>query len=270
MDIVGPLPKSGGYKYLLAMIDRFSRWPEAVPLKDMEALTVCRAFVDHWISRFGALEILSTDQGSPFESQLFKALLQLVGCQRSGTTAYHPASNGMIERWHRSLKAALMCHTGTDWSLSLSTVLLGLRSNVMDFSSSPAEFIYGTTLRIPGEFVLTEDFLPNPQIFLKEFQGHIRKVKPVSVTHRYSKKAFVSKDLRSCYHAFLRVGSTRRSLEQPYTGSHRILNRATDRMSEIDFNGTPPQVSIEKIKPAYFVREDVCNIAPTNHDTGAT
>ena len=63
----------------------------------------------------------------------------------------------MIERWHYSLKAALMCHAGTDWSLSLSTVLLGLRFNVMDIGSSPAEFIYGTKLRIPGEFVLPED-----------------------------------------------------------------------------------------------------------------
>ena len=110
MDIVGSLPESGGYKYLLTMIDKFSRWPEAVPLKGMEALTVCRAFVDHLISRFGTPETLTTDQGGQFESQLFKALLRLVGCQRNRTTAYHPALNGMIERWHRSLKAALMCH----------------------------------------------------------------------------------------------------------------------------------------------------------------
>ena len=91
MDIVGPLSESGGYKYLLTVIDRFSRWPEAVPLKNMEALTVCRAFVDHWISRFGTRETLTTDQGGQFESQLFKALLRLVGCQRNRTTAYHPA-----------------------------------------------------------------------------------------------------------------------------------------------------------------------------------
>ena len=151
VDIVGSLPESRGYRYLLTLIDRFSRWPKAVPLKDMEALTVSQAFADHWISRFSAPETLTTNQGGQFEAKLSKALLQLVGCQRNLTIAYHPASNGIIQRWYRSLKAALMCHTGTDWSLSLSTVLLGLRSNVMDIGLSPAEFVYGTTLIIPGD-----------------------------------------------------------------------------------------------------------------------
>ena len=66
MDLVGPLPVSEGYKYCLTLIDRFSRWPEAVPLQDIEALTVARAFVDHWVSRYGAPETLTTDQGSQF------------------------------------------------------------------------------------------------------------------------------------------------------------------------------------------------------------
>ena len=110
MDILGPLPESYGYKYCLTMIDRFSRWPEAVPLKNIEASTVCRAFFDCWISRYGAPETLTLDQGSQFESQLFTALLQLIGCRRIRTTAYHPSSNGMIERWHRCFEAAIMCH----------------------------------------------------------------------------------------------------------------------------------------------------------------
>ena len=100
MDLVGPLPNSNGFKYCLTMIVRFSRWPEAVPLPNIEALTVCRAFVDTWISRYGSPETLTADRGSQFESRLFAALLQLTGCRRIRTTAYHPSSNGMIERWH--------------------------------------------------------------------------------------------------------------------------------------------------------------------------
>ena len=76
----------------------------------------------------------------------------------------------MIERCHRSFKAAIMCHANHNWSRSLSTALLGLRSNVMDIGSSPAEFLYGTTLRILGEFVLPDDFNPDPKIFLEEFR----------------------------------------------------------------------------------------------------
>ena len=116
IDIVGPLPECDGFKYLLTMIDRFSRWPEVAPLKDIEATTICRAFTDNWITRFGSPETLTTDQGSQFESRLFQALLQLSGCRHIHRTAYHPASNGMIERWYRSCKAAIMCHASTFYS----------------------------------------------------------------------------------------------------------------------------------------------------------
>ena len=110
----------------------------------------------------------------------------------------------MIERWHRSLKAAIMCYSDREWSGSLSSVLIGLRTNVLDVGASPAEFVFGTTLRIPGEFVLPEDFAPNPHIFLEEFREHMRKVKPVPVTQKYTRKAFVFKELSSCSHVFLR------------------------------------------------------------------
>ena len=144
MDIVGPMPTSDGNSYCLTIIDRFSRWPEAIPLKDIEVTTICRAFIDGWISRFGAPETVTTDQGSQFESRLFASLLSMTGSHRIRTTAYHPSSNGMIERWHKCLKAAIMCHANPQWSRTLFTVLLGLRSNVLDTGSSPAEYVYGS------------------------------------------------------------------------------------------------------------------------------
>ena len=67
--------------------------PEAISLKDIEASTICRAFCEHWVSRYGSTETLTTDQGSQFESQLFSARLQLIGCNPIQTTAYHPESN---------------------------------------------------------------------------------------------------------------------------------------------------------------------------------
>ena len=139
-DIIGLLPKSERFRYCLNIIDRFSRWPEAIPLKNIEALTITRAFFNHWVSRFGSPETLTTDQGSQFKSCIFNALLQLVGCHRIHTTAYHPAHNGMIERWHRTLKAAIMCQPDRDWAKTLTTVLLGLHTNVLDVGASPAEF----------------------------------------------------------------------------------------------------------------------------------
>jgi len=75
----------------------------------------------------------------------------------------------MVERWHRDLKAAIMCHN-QQWTKVLSTVLLGLRTRIrLDTNACPADFLYGTSLRIPGEFFLLGDFKPNPHAFLEEF-----------------------------------------------------------------------------------------------------
>ena len=75
-----------------------------------------------------------------------------------------------------------MCHANEGWSRVLSTVLLGLHTHVrLDTGASLAEFVYGTTLRVSGEFVLPDDLTPNPQMFIDEFREHMRKVKPISV-----------------------------------------------------------------------------------------
>ena len=225
VDLVGPLPEIEGYKYMFTMIDRFSRWIEVVPIKDMEAPTVTRAFFDTWVCRFGTPKILTTDQGSQFEGRLFDSLTRVLGCEKRRTTAYHPACNGMIERVHRCLKSALMCYSDTDWTRNLSSVLLGLRSYVReDTGASPAEFLFGTTLRLPGEFFAEDDFSPDPISFIDEFKGYMRQVRPVPVAHNYKRpyRAFYFKDLYTCTHVFMR-NMARQSLERPYSGPHRII-----------------------------------------------
>ena len=96
IDLVGPLPPSQGYVYLLTCIERFTRdrWPEAVPLAEFTAETVARAFVSIWISRFGTPSTVTTDRGRQFESALWKQFTQLLGTKHLRTTAYHP-----IEKW---------------------------------------------------------------------------------------------------------------------------------------------------------------------------
>ena len=132
INIVGPLLDCKGYRYILSMTDRFSRWLEAEPMMDMTAETVSRVFFKTWVCRYGAPIRVTTDQGSQFEARLFNELANIIESQRVYTTPYYPASNGMIERVHRCIKAALMCRThSTDWVDSLPTVLLGLRNRII-------------------------------------------------------------------------------------------------------------------------------------------
>lgn len=106
IDIIGPLPLSKGYRYCLTIIDRYTRWPEAIPLKDITTETIARALINKWISRFGIPNRISTDQGSQFKSTLFNELSRLLGIDHLQTTSYHPQANGIVERWHRTLKSS--------------------------------------------------------------------------------------------------------------------------------------------------------------------
>lgn len=136
IDLIGPLPPSRGFSYCLTMIDRFSRWPEVVPLTDITAATIAEAFVAHWIARFGVPDVIVTDQGRQFESTLFRELSNLLGIHKRRTTAYHPQCNGMVERFHRTLKSAIMAVDPLHWSECLPTILLGLRTAIKWTSQS--------------------------------------------------------------------------------------------------------------------------------------
>ena len=76
IDLVGPLPPSEGFTYLLTLVNRFTRWPEAIPLKDALASTCAQALVSQWISQFAVPLHLSTDRGTQFTSQLWSSIAQ--------------------------------------------------------------------------------------------------------------------------------------------------------------------------------------------------
>ena len=103
VDLVGPLSPSNGSNYLLTIVDRFSRWPEAVPLKDTTSMGCAQALVRHWISHFGIPMEISSDRRPQFTSQLWSAIAQLLGTRLHHTTAYHLQSNGLVRKISSSL-----------------------------------------------------------------------------------------------------------------------------------------------------------------------
>lgn len=109
IDLIGPYAPSKGYTYCLAVIDRFTRWSTAIPIKDATAATVATALVAGWVQHHGTPHRIQSDQGTCFTANLFHELNVMLDTHHIKTTAYHPPANGIIERWHRTLKNAIKC-----------------------------------------------------------------------------------------------------------------------------------------------------------------
>ena len=127
VDLVGPLPPSEGMTYLFTIIDRFTRWPEAIPIPDARTSTCVKALIRQWIARFGIPNDITLDRGAQFISCLWTELGRSLGVKMYQTTAYHPQAIGMIERLHRQLKNSLNARTDDPYCMDhLPMVLLGI------------------------------------------------------------------------------------------------------------------------------------------------
>ena len=119
IDIVGPLPFSSGFTYLLTIIDRNTRWPEAIPLRGITTPECVHALITGWIARFGVPGDISSDRGSHSTSSLWSEIAARLGVKfhrYHHTSAYHPQANGMIELFHQTLKTTLKARlTGPNW-----------------------------------------------------------------------------------------------------------------------------------------------------------
>jgi transposase InsO family protein len=117
VDLVGLLPTSvEGFKYLFTIIDRSTRWVEAIPVKNIEAATIADALAAGWVSCFGVPAVITSDRSTQFRSAVWEALYKRLNIQHITTTAFQPCSNGMVERCHRQLKDPLWARlAANDW-----------------------------------------------------------------------------------------------------------------------------------------------------------
>ena len=94
IDIVGPLPPSSGFTHLLTIMDKTTRWPEAIPLRDTMTTECARALISTCIARFGVPSDLTSDRGPQFTSAVWSTILSQLGIQLNRTTTYHQQANG--------------------------------------------------------------------------------------------------------------------------------------------------------------------------------
>jgi cleavage and polyadenylation specificity factor subunit 1 len=151
-------------------------------------------------SRFGCPQTVTVDHGRQFESQLFRSLVTLCRIQITRTTPYHPASNGLVERLHRSLKAAIMCHADAEWTEAVPLVLLGIRSAYTeDLSTCAAELVYGEPLRISGEFLDPTIQRDDPLPFLQQLRLRIKELRSTPATRHSTQASFLHRAFARLY-----------------------------------------------------------------------
>ena len=113
-----------GNRYVLVMVDCFTRWTEACPLPDKTAQSVADAFFNQVVCRFGMPSVIHSDQGREFENKIMQELCLLGGSHKTRTTPYHPESDGMIERFNRTLLLMLAMFAGTSSTSRIGQVFM--------------------------------------------------------------------------------------------------------------------------------------------------
>lgn len=267
IDIVGPLcqatlpgcPYPLPYRYLLTCIDRATRWPEAIPLVDITASSVATAFVSGWVARFGVPLHVVTDRGSQFESELFSHLSAILGFHRIRTTSYHPQSNGIIERFHRTLKSAIIAR-GQNWFHTIPIVLLGLRMTPNSSGFSPFTAVTGTYMLCPQPLISRDTSGRPPSStstssdslnkFISDMQNIDFRSFAGGECHSIP-KSFQPNSLYSAPFVWLRVDRVRKSLEAPYSGPYEVVARNQKHFT-IKLPGGPKSVSVDRLKPAFI------------------
>ncbi|KAL0419233.1 UNVERIFIED_CONTAM: hypothetical protein Sradi_1336800 [Sesamum radiatum] len=191
LDVVGPFTKSfGGHLYILAAIDYFSKWAEAVPLKEVKKENVADFIRTHIIYRHGVPRYIITDNGKPFCNSLIDKLCQKFVFKKRNSSMYYAAANGLAEAFIKilcNLLKKVVAKSKRDWHERIGEALWAYRTTVRTpTQATPYALVYGVeavlpleqqipSLRIAIQEGLTEE--ENARIRLEELEALDEKIR---------------------------------------------------------------------------------------------
>lgn len=278
IDITGPLPiTERENKYILVVGDMFTKWIENYPMPDQEAKTVAQVLVYKFFSRFGVPKQLHSDQGTNFESKLFKEICQLMGIEKTRSSAYHAQTAGMIERYNRTLKNMLSVYVQadqSDWDLHLPLISMAYRSTVHETTGiTPNKLMLGREINTPLSLMaeLPPDSPKTTLEYVEELQRRFQSAHKLAREHiktqqrrqklNYDKK-ISGKALKEGDLVWLYLPRTHRGLspklQRCWTGPFKIEKK----LSDVNYVISKPNsrqkqvVHFNRLKPCFLRQEE--------------
>jgi hypothetical protein len=260
--------------YLLVIGDYFTKYAVAVPLPDMTAETVAQAFIDSWVCYFGVPLELHMDQGTNFDSALFKGMCNLLGIVKTRTTQYRAQSDGFVERLNKTICNILNCiiyENPFQWDQLIRSCTLAYNSSVQEsIGETPAAMCYGSELTLPIDlcapnFENRSKDIKNPTKFVLDLQDSLHKIHHYARDHleksqikqrkyynnRLKIQTYEVGDTVYYYHP-INLGGKEASYK--WKGPFYVTKRFSDHVYKIQQNlhSKPMIVNHDKLKIAYI------------------
>lgn len=272
VDIVGPFPETeSGNLYILVVADYFTRYTEAYAIPNQEATTVANKLVNEFFLRYSPPERLHSDQGRNFESAVVTEVCRLLGVEKSRTTPYHPQSDGLVERFNRTLLDMLATAVGDhpfEWEHHLRRLCCAYNTSVHPTTRfSPFRLMFGREARMPVDIVLgtsnqtsstVPQYVTRLRSSLEKMYGYVRENterRQAQQKQQYDTKAqekhFTIGDLVWLRNPAVPRGKSRK-LHRPWTGPYRVIARPFDmvyRLQHTLYGRRRPTVHFNRLKP---------------------
>jgi len=268
MDIVGPLPKTErGNEYILTLQDQLTKFCMGIPLPDQTSETIAEAFVDRFICVLGAPKAILTDQGRNFINDLMKKVAKIFRIRKFRTTAFHPQSNGSLERSHHALGEYLKQYANEQkqWDRWIGLAMFNYNTSVHEATKhTPYELVFGKIARVPSNELLSpEDKLANYDEYLINLVTQLHAIQTnarenvieakVKSKKHYDKK-INPRTFKPGDRVFLLKGPKPGTFGDQYTGPHEVLeilnkNNIKIRIKKNSRIVHPNRLRISHIKP---------------------
>ena len=254
-DVCGPFPETDRRnRYVLVVGDYFTKYVQAYAIPDQEAATIADNIVDRFIASLGVPDLSHSDQGTNFESNLWKGVCDRLGCTKTRTTPRHPQSDGMAERFMKTLGdlISLYCKENQfDWDEHLSLLIMAYNSSVHSSTGfSPALMMFGREMILPADIIFGTGYpgAPenNPSEYLEKLTSKMNTIHNIArdnlnIASDRQKKYYDRKASMTPYAVgdvvwfndkpFKRGKS--RKLQRPWRGPYRIMARINDLVYRI-------------------------------------